>query len=76
MSTPTRQSIIEMLNTAIAAGTSLTPEQKAALAAELRRSAEELLAEIEEAEGLIRELRPHVAQMLETAEELEVEENA
>lgn len=76
MSTPTRQSIIEMLNTATASGTSLTPEQKAALAAELRRSAEELLAEIEEAEGLIRELRPNVAQMLETAEELEVEENA
>ena len=71
MSTPTRQSIIEMLNTAIAAGTGLTPEQNAALAAELRHSAEELLAEIEEAEGLIRELRPLAARLLEAAEERE-----
>lgn len=68
----TRQSIIEMLNTAITAGTGLTPEQKAALAAELRRSAEELLAVIEEAEGLIRELRPHAARLMEAAEEMEV----
>lgn len=72
MSTPTRQSIIEMLNTAIASGTGLTPEQNTALAAELRRSAEELLATIEEAETLIKELRPLAARLLEAAEEREV----
>lgn len=72
MSTPTRQSIIEMLNTATASGTGLTPEQGAALAAELRRSAEELLATIEEAETLIKELRPLAARLLEAAEEREV----
>ncbi|MBQ4605622.1 MAG: hypothetical protein IJB15_02890 [Clostridia bacterium] len=68
----TRRSILTMLETAIAAGTGLTPEQNAALTAELRRSAEELLAEIEEAEGLITELRPLAARLLEAAEEREV----
>ena len=68
----TRRSVLTMLETAIAAGTGLTPEQNAALTAELRRSAEELLAEIEEAEGLITELRPLAARLLEAAEEREV----
>lgn len=72
MSTPTRQSIIEMLNTATVSGTGLTPEQSTALAAELRRSAEELLATIGEAEALITELRPLAARLLEAAEEREV----
>ena len=68
---PTRRSILAMLQTAITAGTGLTPEQNAALTAELRRSAEELLAEIEEAEVLITELRPLAARLLEAAEERE-----
>lgn len=67
----TRRSIIAMLNTAAAAGTGLTPEQNAALTAELRRSAEELLATIEEAEALLTELRPLAARLLEAAEERE-----
>ena len=72
----TRQSIIAMLNKAAAAGTGLTPEQNAALTAELRHSSEELLATIEEAEDLIMELRPLAAQMLEAAEEMEGREDA
>lgn len=67
----TRRSILTMLETAIAAGTGPTPEQNAALTAELRRSAEELLATIEEAEALITELRPLAARLLEAAEERE-----
>lgn len=77
MFTPTRQNIIAMLNVAADIGvTNLTPEQKAALTAELRRSAEELLATIEEAEALIKELRPLATRLLEAAEEMEVEEDA